>query len=45
MGTSASTGKVDRVQSLGADEVIDDTKQAFENVLRNYDAVLGNPQG
>jgi NADPH:quinone reductase-like Zn-dependent oxidoreductase len=29
------------VQSLGADEVIDYKQQEFEEVLRDYDAVLG----
>jgi NADPH:quinone reductase-like Zn-dependent oxidoreductase len=32
---------VDLVRSLGADEVIDYKKQEFEDVLRDYDAVLG----
>lgn len=45
VGTTASTGKVDLVRSLGADEVIDYTKQEFENVLRDYDAVLGTVRG
>jgi NADPH:quinone reductase-like Zn-dependent oxidoreductase len=45
VGTTASTGKVDLVRSLGADEVIDYTKQEFENVLRDYDAVLGTIRG
>jgi NADPH:quinone reductase-like Zn-dependent oxidoreductase len=36
---------VDLVQSLGADEVIDYKKQEFEEVLQNYDAVLGTVRG
>jgi NADPH:quinone reductase-like Zn-dependent oxidoreductase len=38
--TTTSTGNVDLVRSLGADEVIDYKKQEFEDVLQNYDAVL-----
>src|SRR6266513_2608483 len=45
VGTTTSTGNVDLVQSLGADEVIDYTKQEFEEVLRDYDAVLGTLRG
>jgi NADPH:quinone reductase-like Zn-dependent oxidoreductase len=41
VGTTTSTGNVDLVRSLGADEVIDYKKQEFEDVLRDYDAVLG----
>ncbi|OIQ72934.1 zinc-binding dehydrogenase [mine drainage metagenome] len=33
------------VRSLGADEVIDYKKQEFENVLRDYDVVLGTVRG
>jgi NADPH:quinone reductase-like Zn-dependent oxidoreductase len=36
---------VDLVRSLGADEVIDYKKQEFEDVLRDYDAVLGTVRG
>jgi NADPH:quinone reductase-like Zn-dependent oxidoreductase len=45
VGTTASTGNVNLVQSLGADEVIDYKKQEFEEVLENYDAVLGTVRG
>lgn len=45
VGTTTSTGNVEMVQSLGADEVIDYTKQEFEEVLRDYDAVLGTLRG
>jgi NADPH:quinone reductase-like Zn-dependent oxidoreductase len=45
VGTTTSTGNVDLVQSLGADEVIDYKKQEFEEVLRDYDAVLGTVRG
>jgi len=45
VGTTTSTGNVDLVQSLGADEVIDYKKQEFEDVLRNYDVVLGTVRG
>jgi len=45
VGTTTSTGNVDLVRSLGADEVINYKKQQFENVLRDYDAVLGTTRG
>ena len=45
VGTTTSTGNVDLVRSLGAEEVIDYTKQEFEDVLRDYDAVLGTVRG
>ena len=45
VGTTTSTGNVDLVRSLGADEVIDYKKQQFEDVLRGYDAVLGTIRG
>ncbi|MCC7142331.1 MAG: NADP-dependent oxidoreductase [Candidatus Eisenbacteria bacterium] len=45
VGTTTSTGNVDLVHRLGADEVIDYTKQEFEEVLRDYDAVLGTLKG
>ena len=45
VGTTTSTGNVDLVRSLGADEVIDYKKQEFEEVLRDYDAVLGTVRG
>jgi NADPH:quinone reductase-like Zn-dependent oxidoreductase len=45
VGTTTSTGNVDLVGSLGADEVIDYKKQEFEDVLRDYDAVLGTVRG
>jgi NADPH:quinone reductase-like Zn-dependent oxidoreductase len=45
VGTATSTGNVDLVRSLGADEVVDYKKQEFEDVLRGYDAVLGTIRG
>jgi NADPH:quinone reductase-like Zn-dependent oxidoreductase len=45
VGTTTSTGNVELVRRLGADEVVDYTKQEFEKVLRNYDAVLGTLRG
>jgi NADPH:quinone reductase-like Zn-dependent oxidoreductase len=45
VGTTTSTGNLDLVRSLGADEVIDYKKQQFEEVLRGYDAVLGTIRG
>jgi NADPH:quinone reductase-like Zn-dependent oxidoreductase len=45
VGTTTSTGNVELVKSLGADEVIDYKEQEFEEVLQNYDAVLGTVKG
>lgn len=45
VGTTTSTANVDLVRSLGADEVVDYKKQEFEEVLRDYDAVLGTVRG
>ena len=45
VGTTTSTTNIDLVRSLGADEVIDYKKQEFEDVLRDYDAVLGTVRG
>ena len=45
VGTTTSSGNVDLVRSLGADEVVDYKKEEFGKVLRNYDAVLGTVRG
>ena len=45
VGTTTSTGNRDLVRSLGADEVVDYTRQSFETVLRDYDVVLGTTKG
>ncbi len=45
MGTTTSTGNVELVRSLGADEVVDYKKQEFETVLRGYHVVLGTVRG
>ena len=45
VGTTTSTGNVELVSRLGADEVVDYKKQEFEQVLRDYDAVLGTVRG
>ena len=45
VGTTTSTGNVGLVKNLGADEVIDYKKQEFEEVLRDYDVVLGTVRG
>lgn len=45
VGTTTSTGNVEWVRSLGADEVVDYKKQEFEKVLRDYDAVLVTVKG
>ena len=45
VGTTTSTGNVQLVTSLGADEVVDYKKQEFEKVLAGYDVVLGTIRG
>lgn len=45
VGTTTSTGNVDLVKRLGADEVVDYKKEAFETVLSSYDVVLGTVRG
>src|SRR5437016_12016963 len=45
VGTTTSTNNVALVQSLGADEVVDYKQQEFEEVLRDYDVVLGTVRG
>lgn len=45
VGTTTSTGNVQLVSSLGADEVVDYKKQQFEKTLRGYDMVLGTLRG
>ncbi len=45
VGTTTSTGNVELVRSLGADEIVDYKKQEFETVLRDYDVVLNTVRG
>ncbi len=45
VGTTTSTGNVDLVKRLGADEVVDYKQQDFEKVLKDYDVVLGTVRG
>lgn len=45
VGTTTSTGNLDLVRRLGADEIIDYKKQEFEDVLQDYDVVLGTIRG
>lgn len=45
VGTTTSTGNVELVRSLGADEIVDYKQQEFETVLRGYDAALGTLRG
>lgn len=45
VATTTSTGNMELVRSLGADEVVDYKKEAFEKVLSGYDAVLGTVRG
>jgi NADPH:quinone reductase-like Zn-dependent oxidoreductase len=45
VGTTTSTANIDLVKRLGADEVIDYKKQAFEEFLQGYDVVLGTVMG
>lgn len=40
VATTAHTKDVDKVRALGADEVVDYTKQDFADVLADYDVVL-----
>lgn len=45
VGTTTSTGNVQLVSSLGADEVVDYKKHQFEITLHGYDMVLGTLRG
>lgn len=45
VATTTSTANVELVRSLGADVVIDYTKQHFEKVLSDYDVVLNSLDG
>lgn len=45
VGTTTSTGNLELVRRLGADEVVDYRTQDFEEVLHGYDAVLGTIKG
>lgn len=45
VGTTTSTGNVNLVRELGADEVIDYKKEEFQQALHGYDAVLGTVRG
>ncbi|MEU4563604.1 NADP-dependent oxidoreductase [Actinoplanes sp. NPDC023936] len=45
VATTASSAKTDLVRTLGADVVIDYTKQPFATVLRDYDVVLDTVGG
>lgn len=45
VGTTTSTANLALVRSLGADEVVDYKKQAFERQLSGYDMVLGTLRG
>lgn len=45
VATTTSTGNVDLVRSLGADEVIDYKRHEFEQILNGYDAALVTVKG
>ena len=45
VGTTTSTGNIELVRSLGADEIVDYKTQEFEAVLNGYDVVLGTVRG
>ncbi len=45
VGTTTSTGNLELVRRLGADEVVDYKTQDFEKALRDYDVVLGTVRG
>jgi NADPH:quinone reductase-like Zn-dependent oxidoreductase len=45
VGTTTSTVNIDLVKRLGANEIVDYKEDAFEDVLRGYDLVLGTLRG
>ena len=45
VATTTSSANEEWVRQLGADEVVDYTKQAFEHVLSGYDIVIGTLRG
>jgi NADPH:quinone reductase-like Zn-dependent oxidoreductase len=45
VATTTSSGNVDLVKRLGADEIVDYKKQNFHDVLRDFDVVLGTLRG
>lgn len=45
VGTTTSTGNIELVKRLGADEVIDYKQLEFQDVLQGYDLVLGTVMG
>ena len=45
VGTTTSSANVELVRSLGADEVVDYKKHDAEQVLKDYDAILGTLRG
>lgn len=45
VGTTTSTGNIQLLHNLGADEVVDYKKQEFEKVLHDYDAVFCTIRG
>jgi NADPH:quinone reductase-like Zn-dependent oxidoreductase len=45
VGTTTSTGNIELVRSLGADEIVDYKKHEFKAVLNDYDVVLGTVRG
>lgn len=45
VATSTSSGNVALVRSLGADQVVDYTQDKAEQVLRDYDGILGTLRG
>ena len=45
VGTTTSTINIDLVKRLGANEIVDYKEDAFEDVLRGYDLVLGTLRG
>ncbi|WP_430458135.1 NADP-dependent oxidoreductase [Rheinheimera sp.] len=45
VATTTSSGNIDWVRSLGADEIIDYKQHDFAQILRDYDAVLATVKG
>jgi NADPH:quinone reductase-like Zn-dependent oxidoreductase len=45
VATTVSTGNIELVRGLGADDIVDYKQQDFEQVLSGYDAVLATTKG
>ena len=45
MATTVSSDDIEYVKELGADEIVDYSTQAFETILKDYDAVFDTVGG